>query len=215
MTAYKLTDQDCYTRRGMSGETFWKLGVRHEITDTGTRLCTNQVFHFYPSAAMAAFANPIGAQIVNPRCFEVEVEDVVNRDSIKGGCKAITRGQEVPVPVLTLEQRIEIGIRCALTVYKDPGFQSWANAWLSGEDRTAKAAAAPSYAAYAANAAADAAKAALVAAYAANTAHAADAPAYAAYAADAAANAAGANGNTLDVDGIIKSVLAGSEGERK
>ena len=150
--------------------------MRHEITDTGTRLCTNQVFHFYPSAAMAAFANPIGAQIVNPRCFEVEVEDVVNRDSIKGGCKAITRGQEVPVPVLTLEQRIEIGIRCALTVYKDPGFQSWANAWLSGEDRTAKAAA--------------------------------DAPSYAAY-------AAGANGNTLDVDGIIKSVLAGSEGERK
>ena len=213
MTAYKLTDQDCYTRRGMSGETFWKLGVRHEITDTGTRLCTNQVFHFYPSAAMAAFANPIGAQIVNPRCFEVEVEDVVNRDSIKGGCKAITRGQEVPVPVLTLEQRIEIGIRCALTVYKDPGFQSWANAWLCGEDRTAKAAAdAPSYAAYAANAAADAAKAALVAAYAAaNAAYAADAASYAAY----AAYAAGANGNTLDVDGIIKSVLAGSEGKRK
>ena len=96
--------------------------------------------------------------------------------SIKGGCKAITRGQEVPVPVLTLEQRIEIGIRCAVTVYKDPGFQSWANAWLSGEDRTAKAVS---------------------------------------YAAADAANAAGANGNTLDVDGIIKSVLAGSEGERK
>ena len=200
MTAYKLTDQDCYTRRGMSGETFWKLGVRHEITDTGTRLCTNQVFHFYPSAAMAAFANPIGAQIVNPRCFEVEVEDVVNRDSIKGGCKAITRGQEVPVPVLTLEQRIEIGIRCALTVYKDPGFQSWANAWLSGEDRTAKAAA---DAANASNAASNAAATAAYLAYAA------------AYAAYAAADAAGANGNTLDVDEIIKRVLTGSEGERR
>ena len=215
MIAYKLTDQQCYTRRGEPGETLWESGVRHEITEAGTRLCSNQVLHFYPSAAMAAFANSIGAQIVNPRCFQVEVEDVVNRDGIKGGCKVMTRGQEIPLPVLTLDQRIEIGIRCALTVYKDPGFQSWANAWLSGEDRTAKAAAAPSYTAYAANAAAGAAKAALVAAYVANTAHAADAPAYAAYAADAAANAAGANGNTLDVDGIIKSVLAGSEGERK
>jgi hypothetical protein len=45
-----------------------------------------------------------------------------------------------PLPKLTTIQRVEIGIRCALTVCKDDKFRTWAENWLSGEDRSAESA---------------------------------------------------------------------------
>ena len=54
--------------------------------------------------------------------------------------------REIPMPVLTTEQRVEIAIQCALYDCKKRYFTSdnfirWAERWLDGTDRSAAAAA--------------------------------------------------------------------------
>ena len=44
------------------------------------------------------------------------------------------------MPVVSLEQRIRFAILCARAVYREPGWCAWAEAWLTGADRTAAAA---------------------------------------------------------------------------
>ena len=198
MKLYKLTNKDGMTR----DETQWNEGITHTAKENGVELCTNQVIHAYRDPYLAVFHNPIGGNFDSEtmRLWEAE-GDTVADDGMKVGCKSLTTTKESPVPVITMEQRVEIAIRCAL-VYKNKSFIKWANSWLSGKDRSAAAAAksaaaaaesaasaayaaAKSAAQYAAHAAASAAKSAASAAESAAAQYAA-----AQYAASAAAQSA-------------------------
>jgi hypothetical protein len=139
--------------------------------------------------------DPIHA-ILLPDAILWEAEgDIVVNDGTKVGCTRLTTLKRIPIPAITLEQRVTFAIKCALHVYKGPSWVAWARAWLANTNRDAYAAAtnaaaaayAYAYADAAAYAAADAADAADAATYATYTAYtAADA---AAYTADAAAYA--------------------------
>jgi hypothetical protein len=129
--------------------------------------------------------------------FEIEIDAIVNTDGLKYASKSQTLIKELIVPEISLEQRIEFGIRVVKLVCKDTKWNNWADNWLDKSDRTRESAhvaytyvanPAASAAAYAANAYA-AYAAATTAAYAAWAADAADA-AWAADAADAADAAA-------------------------
>ncbi len=185
---YKLTNQDGYTRKGETNETLWGENVTHAATGEGNELCTDGVIHYYDSPEEAAFYNPIHADIKDPVCWEAKGRKVAH-DGVKGGCKTVTTIRKVPLPEITTEQRVEIAIRCALTVYSNPSFVLWANNWLSGKDRSAAAAAAAARAA-----AARAAEAAAVAA--------------AEVAAGAAAEVAWA-ARKINVKSIIRKVIGG------
>jgi len=225
MIYYKATDPQGRTRGGMD----WTVpGTVNEATGRGTELCTDGVLHVYRTPEQAAFMIPV--HVLNyTRLFEVEVPEIVADDGAKCGCKRATVIREVPMPVLTIEQRVGIAIRVSLLVYSEPGYVRWAEGWLSGKDRSAdaayaaRAAADAAHAAYAADAAAHAAYAADAAAHAAD---ADDAAAHAAYAADAAAHAADADdaaayaayaahaayaadaGKSIDLLSIIETVLS-------
>jgi hypothetical protein len=166
---YKLTTQAMTTH----GDCQWEIGVKKTAAKGKMKLCKNTVLHYYDSPLLAVLLNPIHADIVNPRLFELETSKVFVTDQLKFGCKSQTLVKEIPLPEITTNQKIAVAIICALEVYQEKSFAEWANNWLSGKDRTARAAA---YAADAAAraAAADAADAARAAA------HAADAAAYAA-----------------------------------
>ncbi len=141
MIVFKLTDSDGYTRRGRYNETLWGKGVRHEATGTGG-LCSDGVIHRYDSPELAAFMNPIHAQIERPVCWEAEAGRTVEHDGTKGGSRWLRTLRKVPLPTLTTEQRVEIAIRVALW-HRDalpPAYITWAERWLSGEDRSAEAA---------------------------------------------------------------------------
>jgi hypothetical protein len=85
--------------------------------------------------------NSTHADIGNPRLWECSVGEKIKRDGfMKAGTTELTIVREVVLPVLTTEQRVEYAIRCALAVYEDDRFVKWANAWLSGEDRTEESA---------------------------------------------------------------------------
>jgi hypothetical protein len=94
--------------------------------------------------------NPIHANIKNPRLWEVECDQVAH-DVTKGGAKRMRLVRELPVPQVTMEQRVRFAILCAKEVCHDPQFVAWADGWLSGGDRSKEAAEAASWAAQAAS----------------------------------------------------------------
>ena len=208
-TLYKLTSLQSQTYN----QTQWGENVTHELPVRDTyELCSYQVIHAYVSPELAVLMDPIQSSLLPNAILWEAKGDVVTNDGTKVGCTKLTTLKRIPIPTITLEQRVTFAIKCALHVYKEPSWVAWAQAWLAGTNRAAADAAdAAAYAAYAdaasyyaaadaaayhaaayaaradaarADAAVDAARAAAHAAYAVDAARAA---AHAAYAADAAA----------------------------
>ncbi len=191
MTYYKLTDANGCTYGG----TQWGEGATHKAQGAGSTLCTGDVIHVYDSPLKAVFMNPIQGKfnLVTAKLWKCRVRQVVADDGTKVGVKECTTIEEAPLPVLTIEQRVEVAIRIARLTSKDAAWNRWADRWLDGSDRSSKSAYAASaaaadaaYAANAASAAAAAAAAADAAAYAAASAATDAAEAYSAAAAEAA-----------------------------
>jgi len=191
MTLYKMTDCNGRTRAGTVGETQWGPGVTVVAKGARTVPCTDGVVHAYRHPVLAVMMNPFHAEIADPRLWEADGVPVGD-DGCKVWCKSLTTTAEIPVPVVTTEQRVRFGIAAALQVCHAPHFVAWATRWLDGTGRSAEAAwAACSALAWAttAGAAAEAAEAAVRAA----AAEAWAAPEAAAWAAVAAARAARAD----------------------
>ena len=89
---------------------------------------------------MAMMMNPIHASFKNPHLWEAEAEGEMLREATKSGCKKLTTLKQIPLPEITLTQRVAFGILCALEVCEDESFRGWAKKWLSGKDRSACAA---------------------------------------------------------------------------
>ena len=203
----KLTDRNGQTRRGCQ----WGEGVSHKATGQGTALCSDGVIHYYTDPLLAVFADPIHGNFGETALlWEFEPDKEVASDALKKGCKRGTTIEQIEKPVITLEQRVSIAIKLALLVYTNPKFVLWANAWLSGKDRSAEAAWAAESAARSAEAAArsaePAARSATEAAWwAARSAIEAawSAAEWAARSAESAAWAAQSNKN-LDILAVIK-----------
>jgi len=176
MIYYKLTDRNGSTKRGMH----WAVGKTNRATGKGKELCTDGYLHVYDTPEQAAFMRPAHVESYT-RLFKARSRCKGITDGTKRGIKSCTVLEEVKLPELTTEQRVEIAIRASLLIYKEESYRKWTKGWLSGKDRSAYAAV------HAAHAAADAARAADVAA---DAVHAARAAADAARAADVAADAA-------------------------
>ena len=156
ITLYKLTNLQSQTRN----QTQWGAGVTHELPARDTYLlCSDQVLHAYVSPELAVLMDPIQADLLpNAILWEAEGDVVVN-DGTKVGCTKLTTFRQMPIPTITLEQRVTFAIKCALHVYKAPSWVAWAQAWLANtnrDDAAAAAAAARAAAAYYAARAADA-----------------------------------------------------------
>lgn len=188
-TLYKLTDQNYRTLNG----TQWGVGVSHTEPGNG-KLCSEAYLHAYTTPLLAVLLNPIHADISNPVLWRA-LGTVEANDGTKVGCTLLKTIKIIPLPTITLTQRLAFGILCARRVYKDKAFLAWARAWLNGKNRTAHAAYSAACAAYSAvcaasDAASDAAGYAALAGYDAACATGYDAYSAACYAAYAAYYAA-------------------------
>lgn len=118
----------------------WEIGKLETAKEEGTEMCSPQVLHYYSHPLLAIFANPIHADIKNPRLFEIEVEACVAKDSLKCASKTQRLVRELAAPQLNDLQRQFVAINCAkLLPDAHPVWTSWAEKWLSGEDRTLEA----------------------------------------------------------------------------
>ncbi len=135
---YKLTDAQGRTRAGEDNELTWAVGVTHKTAGTGTRLCSSDVIHAYEHPLLAVLLNPIHADFTSTtmRLFVAEGEVVARDGQLKCGVHALKVVEEIPVPTLTVEQRVKFAILCAKIVCKDVSWNTWADKWLSGENRS-------------------------------------------------------------------------------
>ena len=220
MKAYKLTDSDGRTKL----ETQWGENIAHSAKGQNKHLCSDGWIHFYTDTRLAVVINPSHADFHTPLLWECETSGKHIHEPLKSGCKTLTTIRKIPLPEISLTQKIAFAILSAKEVYFDSKWVKWADGWLSGEDRSRKAALAAAldaadvasinaYAAlaaaravfdaasidaYVAHAALDAASIASIDAYAARAARdAASIDAYVAHAADAAADAT-ARDKTID-----------------
>ena len=204
---YKLTDTEGCTHGGPV-TLQWGEGVTHTCARPGEPpvLCTGSVIHAYESPLVAVLMDPIyGHYGATARLWEAEGDVAVREGPLKCGVRELTTRREIPLPALTTEQRVEVAIRCALTVCRAPSWVAWAEAWLSGSARSAAEAAwEAATAAWAAEARSATARAAAWAAEAA-------ARSAAAWAAQAVEAAWAAEAAPLDLHVIIAGVLARAE----
>jgi len=134
----KLTNQDGTTTSG----TQWGPGVRHEAAPGEVALCAPTAIHFYSgntpqeALALAAHMNIVHGGFKSPRAWTFEPEWAVVSDGATSGCKAGTTLEEVGLPEVTVAQKVEATIRCALRVCRHERWRVWAEGWLSGDDRT-------------------------------------------------------------------------------
>ncbi len=135
---YKLTDANM---RSNNGKCQWKLGERKTVRGN-LELCVKG-FHYYQHPLLAVLHNPIHGDYdpQTMRLFKCEVSGKhLDEGQMKGCCSSMTLIEEIPVPLITLEQKIKYGIYVSLEVYHDPKFIQWAENWLSGKNRSAEAA---------------------------------------------------------------------------
>jgi len=165
MSLYKLTNQEFET---YGGTTKWGENVTHHAAPGPPVLCTNTVIHMYASPEEAALFNCIHARIPNPILWECSDEEIVITDGLKRGVKQATTLRQVPLPVYSIAELARFAIYCVPDEFQDIDWRNWARDWLSGSDRSARAAwAAEAVAKVAARAVARAARAAAWAAEAA------------------------------------------------
>ena len=152
MKLYKLTDKNDQTR----DDTQWGLGVTHEATGKGKKLCSDGVLHAYRDPLLAVLMDPIHGEFVpDAHLWEAEGKVMVD-DGTKVGCKKMTTLRQILLPTITIEQRVRFAILCGKEVCNDSMWLKWADKWLDETDRSAANASAAAYAAaYAAGAAAD------------------------------------------------------------
>ena len=149
----KLTNQEMRTH----GQHQWILNEWCE-TDGVDELCGPGWLHAYTHPLLAVLLNPIHANLSDPRLFVIETGGTRKDDrGLKVGFTKMRLAREMPLPAVTREHRVAFGILCALEVYNVPEFVSWAQAWLSGENRSRSAARSAESAARSAESAAESA----------------------------------------------------------
>ena len=138
-TVYKLTSTTLTTHGGYQ----WIVGEWRETPGTGD-LCSAGWLHWYADPLLAVLLDPIHGNLgPTARLWEAEADGECRDDcGIKGGSIRLRLVRELPLPVVTTEQRVKFGILCAQAVVGNhcPAWSAWADRWLSGEDRSAEAA---------------------------------------------------------------------------
>jgi len=134
-TIYKLTDQSMQTYDGFQ----WTLN-KTETADGKGDLCGPGFLHAYTDPLLAVLLNPIHAGIENPRLFRAEGTIKKTDHGLKVGCTEMTLVEELPLPVVNTTQRVAFGILCAKEACKSAEWIAWVDNWLSGKDRSERAA---------------------------------------------------------------------------
>lgn len=136
MKYYKLLSQVLTSY----SNTQWELDKTITVSVPGNAMCTNQVLHCYNHPLLAVILNPAHADIKNPRLFEISVDEIVSNDGLKFASKSQTLIKELELPKISLEQKVEFGIRVAKLVCKDEKWNEWADNWLNGSDKSKESA---------------------------------------------------------------------------
>lgn len=129
---YKLTDEHGCTRNN----TQWGEGVTHTAPGEGP-LCSPGWIHVYTDPLLAVLLNPIHGAFTSPLLWECLCAGASLCDyGLKEGWAEVTTVRRLELPAVTTAQRIAFCILVAKEVCTDEAWNGWADAWLSGVDRS-------------------------------------------------------------------------------
>lgn len=132
MKCYKILNNDMTSYGGCK----WAIGEWNDADSLGP-FCRPGGFHGYEHPLLAVLHNPLHANIREPRLFEAEADGEIAHDGkMLLKAKRMRIVLEIPVPAVSIAQRVAYGIYCAKAVYSNQEWTRWADAWLSGEDRS-------------------------------------------------------------------------------
>jgi len=142
MRCYKLTDKDGQTHGGCQ----WGEGVTHETSGEG-ELCGSGWLHAYSDPILAVLMNPVHGDFA-PRTmliWEANGEgEYLDDHGLKYGFTKLTTIRQIPVPVVTTQQRVRFANLCAMAVAADARAAAKVvarAAWVEAEAADARAAA--------------------------------------------------------------------------
>lgn len=136
MKVYKITDKDGKT----FGNTQWGAGVEHTAPGGGP-LCTDRWLYAYRSPAVAMMMKPLHADYDLFTLLLWECDADVGVDALTQlGCTRVRTLRTVPRPDEASEGYATAAITAGMACYYSPSWRQWAEAWLSGADRSAAAA---------------------------------------------------------------------------
>lgn len=128
MKGYKLTDEAGCTYGGMQ----WGEHVTHKVAASGRmKSCTGTCIHFYVDPLLAAFIYPAHVGFKRPRLWEGEAQGKILHQPDKSLCRIFTTEREIPLPEITIAQRVRAAITMALDVYHSPHYKAWAQLWTA------------------------------------------------------------------------------------
>lgn len=141
-TIYKLLTNSMTSHRetfGSRSGTFWVLGEPRSVGGTGD-FGSDGWLYACTHPLLAVLLNPIHADTKNPRLFRGEGSGAFHDDrGLNVAYATMVLLEEISLPVVTMTQRVAFGILCAKQVCTGPAWNAWnawADAWLSGADRS-------------------------------------------------------------------------------
>ncbi len=142
MNLYKLTDEHDRTHKPTDehddthNRIRWGPDIEHTASGKG-KLNGPTWIHAYTDPLLAVLLNPIHAGFTNPHLWEAEGDvgksggwDLIN------GCTRLKTIRRCNLPVISYEQKIQIGILCGLKYSRNTEWCEWAKKWLGSNDRS-------------------------------------------------------------------------------
>ena len=132
MKCYKLTEWNYKSKDNR----IWGEGIEH--TTIGGGVFSDPCWiHAYSHPVLASLLNCIGECFTNPVLWEAESGPRLEGPSgINVATTRLKTIKIIPLPELTLEQKIKIALRCVLSQLESEEYAEWAQKWLDGSDRT-------------------------------------------------------------------------------
>lgn len=132
---YKITDEVNTTYN----DTQWGPGIEHCTSGRGP-LCSEAWLHAYTDKYIAILVHPFHTSFVRPRLWEATGK-VGAKDTFKVGCSRLKTVRRIPLPKPPLDvYRRFVILFAKATASDNKAWLRWANKWLSGKDRSKKAA---------------------------------------------------------------------------
>ena len=122
---YLITDEHDRTNDGR----YWLPGATHHVSGKGG-LFGSGWFQCYMNPLFAAFLSPISDCPENPHLWLVQGKVEITQKGLIVGCRKLTAMRQVPLPILSNDQRIELAIAASKNAYPEEFFVSWADRQL-------------------------------------------------------------------------------------